>query len=192
MENNVLRALARVLARRGYVVLRFNYHGVSGSEGPFRDVLESFRYWSDVLESDAYEGVLADARAARDALLRLTPRVHCAGYSFGAVLALRLAAEDPAPVSVAAVSLAVGQYRLDFLDRVAVPVLALHPQADFATPTAVVAERLARTAGPRRIAEIAGADHFLRGREEEVAERVAAFIAEESTAGQGAVPAASA
>jgi alpha/beta superfamily hydrolase len=176
MENNVVRALARVLARRGHAALRFDYRGVGRSEGPFRDALEAFRYWSSVLESDAYDAVLDDARAARDSLLRLTSEVHVVGYSFGAVLALRLAAEDPRPVRAAALCLAVGEYRLDFLGRVRAPVLALHPQSDFATPAALVEEKLSAVGSPRRLAILAGADHFLRGREEEAAALVAAFL----------------
>jgi alpha/beta superfamily hydrolase len=178
MENNVVRALARVLARGGHAALRFDYHGVGASEGPFRDRLEAFRYWSAVLESDAYDAVLDDARAARDALLRLTQEVRVVGYSFGAVLALRLAAEDPLPVRAAALCLAAGEYRLDFLGRVRSPILAVHPESDFATPLTLVEEKMSAVPAPFRMEVLHGADHFLRGREEEAAGIVAAYLAE--------------
>ncbi len=179
-ENNVLAIGARRFAAEGRAALRFNYPGVGKSEGPFRNPMESFRYWSEVLEGDAYDAILADCGAALSWLGDIAAPVHFFGYSFGAVLALRLALERPEVLSVAAVALATGEFRFDFLAMLETPVLAIHPRNDFATPPATVAATLAAESSPakspRELVVLDGTDHFFRRREEEVARVAEGFF----------------
>src|SRR5262245_47291491 len=83
MDNSIVRLVADHLQQAGVATLRFNFRGVGDSEG---------RYGAGVGEAD-------DARAAV-ALLRERARVSqvtLAGYSFGAMVALR-AGHDAADV----------------------------------------------------------------------------------------------
>jgi len=176
IDNNVVRELARGAAEQRFAVLRFNYHGVGKSYSPFQDPIDNFRYWSEILESDAYGKVLEDAIAAHDWLERSVRTVHVVGYSFGAVLALRLAAEGVARASVVAIGLAVGNYELGFLANVRRPVLAIHADNDFATSVDELEQHLARISGPLEREILTKTDHFFRGREGEVTGMALEFL----------------
>jgi alpha/beta superfamily hydrolase len=149
MHNAVVVAVARALARDGIATLRFDFGDFSGGTAE-----------------------VGDARAALDALGRDLPTgtpLALVGYSFGAWVALR-AAHEGAPVEHV---VAVGP-PLAFLDwaflgalrRRATFVVGDHDQfCDRA--------RLERVPGGIARHVLAGADHFLAGREEEVAAVVA-------------------
>lgn len=80
------RAFADRLLRMGVHALRFDYHGTGDSPGEGEP--QSLRDW------------IADARAAREALLRATDakRLHIFGLGLGATIAARTALDvDPAP-----------------------------------------------------------------------------------------------
>src|SRR5512143_822587 len=80
MDNNVVAALERSLQAAGYATLAFNFRGVGGSDGGYGD----------------FDGECDDARAAL-AFLRArggAPEIVLAGYSFGAMVALRVGWAD--------------------------------------------------------------------------------------------------
>ena len=76
MHNKVVHRIARGLRRRGTVVLRFNFRGVSRSEG----------------SHDQGVGEVDDARAGLDWLRARYPGLPCAlaGFSFGSRVVLKL------------------------------------------------------------------------------------------------------
>ena len=83
MLSPVIEALTREVTPRGFVSFRFNYRGVGESQG----------------ENALGEGQAADALAAVD-MLREWPgvdgrRMAIVGYSYGASIALRAAAQQP-------------------------------------------------------------------------------------------------
>jgi alpha/beta superfamily hydrolase len=152
MDNPVVVAVARALARDGVAALRFDFGEFSGGTAE-----------------------VADARTALDALGRELPSgtpLALVGYSFGAWVALR-AAHEGAPVEHV---VAVGP-PLAFLDwaflgalrRRATFVVGDHDQfCDRA--------RLGRVPGGIARHVLVGADHFLAGREGEVAAVVVAEL----------------
>lgn len=93
MLSPVVEALTREVTPRGFVSVRFNYRGVGESQG----------------ENALGEGQVSDALAAVD-MLREWPgvdgqRLGIVGYSYGASIALRAAAQQPEGVrAVVAVS----------------------------------------------------------------------------------------
>lgn len=176
LENNVIAAAATVFVEGGISSLRFNYHGVGRSEGGPDDPLERVRYWSKLLERDGAEDALADAIAALDWLLASCREVHAFGYSYGALLALRLAAAREEIRSAAVIGMAVAHHDLSFLPEVRAPVLAIHGDRDFATPVEAVDSVLAAVPSSSRRVVLAGGDHFFRGQEREVASRALAFF----------------
>lgn len=79
MHNNVVHALCRAAGSVGAAALRFNFRGVGASEGSFDDGLGEQQ---DVAAALAYMRDLPEVDASR---------VAVAGYSFGALVALRMA-----------------------------------------------------------------------------------------------------
>ncbi|HZD52130.1 MAG TPA: alpha/beta fold hydrolase [Woeseiaceae bacterium] len=79
MQNKVVHTLARAFVAAGFLALRFNFRGVGESEGRFDDG----------------SGELQDAlAAAREARRRMADGpLWLAGFSFGAAIAIRAAAE---------------------------------------------------------------------------------------------------
>lgn len=86
MENKVVHTVARSFEEMGVATVRFNFRGVGASAGTFDDGV----------------GETGDARAACDwAIARWgVAELWLAGFSFGAFVAARLAAESKSPLPV--------------------------------------------------------------------------------------------
>jgi len=162
MNNPVVVAIARALGEAGVATLRFNFRGVGASQGS---------HGGGTAEID-------DARAALDALAERSGLAHIAiaGYSFGAVVALKLAASDPRTLAVAVVAPPVEMVDSTFVRSIAAPLLAIAGDRDACCPTSGLEAMTAGLAGAATVT-LAGADHFLGGREREVSGAVARFVA---------------
>jgi alpha/beta superfamily hydrolase len=150
MQSGVVIAVARALVAAGHAALRFNFGGVGRSGGGYT----------------GGPGEMADAGVALEAMRARVPGgtpVALVGYSFGAWIALRVAAEV-APVDVVAVAPPLNLLDCTFpADRVDVVV------GEFDQYCSLEGVRKRSGAG---LAVIAGADHFFAGREHEVASAV--------------------
>jgi len=177
MENNVVRALAQRLAEDS-VTLRFDYRGVGDSEIRLAADRSVFDYWNDVEEKRDYADALADVAAAARALQDAAPGLPLAvaGYSFGAAVGLLHGLGDPAVGRMAGISPPLTRIDFGFLAATAKPCLLLSGEADFVY-SAERAAALQSLAGPRlRIERLAQQDHFFRGEEAILCDRVAAFL----------------
>jgi alpha/beta superfamily hydrolase len=163
MDNPVVTAICRRADREALATLRFNFRGVGDSEGEYGGGEEEQK----------------DVRAALDVLRRWPgldrKRLGIAGYSFGAsVIAkgfrryrhARCFAFIAPPVASIERSASFGDSRPKLFvagqhDRISVPVALQRVLDGFKAPV--------------QFAEIAGADHSLRGRETEVADHVVEF-----------------
>lgn len=161
-SSSVVVAVARTLASRGVATLRFDFRGAGASGGVHGGGIPE----------------IEDTRAAM-ALLRAETgiaSVVLSGYSFGAMVAMRLAAEASDTerlLAVAAIAPPLAMMDASFARSVRVPLLLVAGDRDAYCPREGL-EELA--AGCRAEAEIlAGADHFFAGRESEVAEAVASW-----------------
>ena len=98
MQNKVVHTLARAFVAKGFTTLRFNFRGVGKSEGRF----------------DAGEGEMRDALAAERMMKERggNDPLWLAGFSFGAAIAIRTAADTGASglISVAPAVSRVSQY----------------------------------------------------------------------------------
>lgn len=169
MDNPVVLAVAGRLQAAGVATLRFNFRGVGGSG----------RCYS------GGAGEVADVIAAVDyirgfpALTDLT----LAGYSFGAVMALRAGTDRPGNASGAGitrlVAIAPPLSMLDFDGLAACrrPMLFLVGDRDQFCPFADLEKGLAELGSPKLV-RVAGADHFFSGHEDAIAEAVAQFVTE--------------
>lgn len=179
MHNGVVMAIARTLASRGVLTLRFNFRGVGSSEGAHDDG----------------RGERNDLAGAIDWLLAqpiVDPRrVSLVGYSFGACVGLAHAHADPRVSAFAGVGLAVefcdSDATLPFSGRrrdasgpetgsFTCPKLFITGERDQLAPPEELLELVERLPAPKIVQIVPGADHFWWSSEREVAERVAEFV----------------
>ena len=145
MHNKVVHRAAAVLHALGAAALRFNFRGAGKSAGRF----------------DRGEGELEDARAALAFMAERYPlaRRWLAGFSFGAWIASRLAAEAGIERLIL-IAPPVANSSFDGLASLAVPKLVLQGTDDEVCPPAALREHFARWAEPKELKEIPGATHF--------------------------------
>lgn len=170
MDNNVIRALAGSLAASGFVTLRFDYQPVA--EEKVAAAMLSF--WQS--GHAPQDGRLIDEARAAEAWLgvqfRCTPSI--VGYSFGSHAASEImTTHTPAAVFIAPT---VKQHELPALRTSTVPKLVLFSTDDFATSALATESWFAGLAKPKQKHCFVAADHFFRGREDELACRTLAFL----------------
>ena len=166
MDNPVVTAVCRRADQEAIATLRFNFRGVGDSEGEYGGGDEEQK----------------DIRAALDVLRRWPgldrKRLGIAGYSFGAsVIAkgfrryghARCFAFIAPPLASIERSASSGDSR---------PRLFVAGQHDRISVSVALQRVLDGFKGSVQFAEIADADHSLRGRETEVADRVVEFTAD--------------
>lgn len=168
MDNNVVRAISSALVERGIAALVFNFRGVGGSEGSF----------------DGGRGEQDDVRAAMDWLRGQAEvdgeRTGLVGYSFGAAVALAVAAGDERVKALALVSLPlmdraqIEQAKTQLSNR-GIPRLLVCGSEDFVAPLDAV-EQVGAGVESMEVRVIPGADHFWWGNEETAAHTVADFF----------------
>lgn len=163
MHNTVVEALVDAFGRAGMATLRFNFRGVGSSTGTH----------------DEGRGEQDDVTAATGCLLgRISPEVVAvAGYSFGSIVGLAAGARDQRVHKLIGIALPVARRDASFLARVAKPRLLVSGDRDDISPVARLEELHAASQEPKSLVLIEGADHFLRGREDRVAEAAVRFLA---------------
>jgi alpha/beta superfamily hydrolase len=163
MDVSLVVSIARTMAKRGIIVLRFNFRGVGRSEGA---------YGNGVAELD-------DVAGAVDLLLRVgvdQGKLYLVGYSFGAWVGLHHAEHDPRICGVVAIGLPLRQLEEGFLSSYARPKLFIAGEDDSVCSPDVLRRFIEGLPPPKEVRILRGTDHFLIGREKEVAEAVADFI----------------
>jgi alpha/beta superfamily hydrolase len=166
-DHPILWAVRNALARRGFVVLAFNFRGTMGSGG-------------------TYAGGRAEIRDVHAAIGRVRqeadgPTLVC-GWSFGAAVALREALGDERVSALALIAPPLDPADIDVppippaaeLRTFRKPMLFLAGEGDVYCPRPRL-ESLAHALPNAGVEILAGTDHFLWRREDEAAEAVAAF-----------------
>ncbi len=161
MYNNVVEGVVAALQQAGVATLRFNFRGVGGSDGHYGDMV----------------GEVADARAALGALAEHSAgaRLALAGYSFGAAVALRVGTSTAAVERLIAIAPPVAMFDLSFLAGDAKPVLFIAGDRDAYCPLDAL-DRTASGLPSSTVWRVAGADHFLVGREAAIGAAAADFV----------------
>lgn len=159
--NNVVEGVVAALQEAGVATLRFNFRGVGGSEGQYGDMV----------------GEAADTRAALGALAARSggARLALAGYSFGAAVALQVGASTTAVERLIAIAPPVAMFDLSFLAGYAKPVLFIAGDRDAYCPLDAL-ESTASGLPAATVWRVAGADHFLVGREAAIGAAAADFV----------------
>ena len=167
MDVPLIVGMARVLAERGIAALRFNFRGVGRSSGVSTGGLK---------ETDDIQGVMRWLEERED----LRPReVFLAGWSFGSWVGLRWALASGVPSRTVLVSPPlVGFDFFHFLKeadlRPAMGKLIIAGELDQFSGTGKLRELASRLDAGLEL--LPAADHFLFGREREVAEMTARFF----------------
>jgi len=156
MYNNVVDAVLEALHASGFATLRFNFRGVGQSEGEFDngngeadDAVAAIRFLT------THKGVNADGAVL-------------AGYSFGAMMAVRAAVSTKEVVAIVTVALPLGMIDPSALGTITTPIVLLAGDQDSYCPANRLAEVAERLGASARIRIIPGADHFFGGREREI------------------------
>ena len=165
MRNSVVTAIWQTLSRHPIAAFRFNFRGVGSSEGSFDNGI----------------GEQQDVRAALDFVLSSpnvdSKKIGLAGYSFGAMMALLAARKDERISRLALVSAPLSDLNWEQLKKYDKPRLFLVGDADQMVSLEGFRQQVKNIPNPELYQIIPGADHFLGGYEEEVAQRVSRFFA---------------
>ena len=180
MDNNVITSLARVSADMGFTSLRFNYRGVGNSESHKEDTAQIFQYWEESLSGENYMGAVTDTHVALNYLVSqvdVNSVVFIAGYSFGAIVGLRVGVERSNKVTgIASISTPFGIYNLDYLQHCNKPKLFIYSQNDFATSEEDTLKGFAILSSPKTLKLIENSDHFYRMQEDRVSREVCDYF----------------
>jgi hypothetical protein len=166
MHNPVVFHCARALQEAGFATVRINFRGVGESTG----------------EHDRGRGEVDDARCALDFVIAENPGARealVAGFSFGALVGLRLGCADPRVHRLIGIGTPLGMSDTSFLATCAKPKLFVHGQRDDVAPLAALERALAggEIAPPSQLAAVPGASHFFETGMDELRAAVAAFVA---------------
>jgi alpha/beta superfamily hydrolase len=163
MHNRVVGAVCETFAERGATTLRFNFRGTGRSEG---------QYGGGHGEAD-------DSRAAIAALREnaAAPEIILAGYSFGALIASRLAS-DVSPRALVLISPPVATSPLPPLPA-ALDTLVLAGADDHIAPADVLSELASERV---RVVAVPGVDHSWWPGNEALTKEIAAFVVSLSAA----------
>ncbi len=142
LDNKVVQTLARAFVQLGYRAVRFNFRGVGASEGTW----------------DAGEGevddVLAVIAAHRDPALPLV----LGGFSFGACMAAKAAAQTPDVERLVLIAPAVQNFPPPPVSQ---HTLVIHGEVDDVVPLAAAFDWARPQSLP--VTVIPGAGHFFHG-----------------------------
>lgn len=160
MWNNVVRALAEAFVASGCAVLRFNFRGVGKSSGSYGEgVGEQADAKGALTWLAAQAGVNAD-------------RLWLAGYSFGARVTLAVAAVDPRVRGFIAVAPPMLGGERPTLAAFRGPKLFISGDEDPYAPPEVLTQWVDGLPEPKRLVILSGVDHFFRGHEGTLGNRV--------------------
>ena len=161
MHNKVVYRIARGMRRAGAVVMRFNFRGVSRSEGTH----------------DQGIGEVEDARAALEFLRERYPGLpySLAGFSFGSRVILKLGCSLPAPwpLRLIAAGFPTKRSKVDYLAHCPLPKFFVQSTKDEHGPREELEAAFQYFADPKKLEFIEAGDHFFAGALEELEETIA-------------------
>ncbi len=191
MDNNVVCAIARKSAEYA-VTLRFDYRGVGDSQISLPDELSVFDYWSDIEETKNYTDAIGDVSAAAGALAAtirgLDIPFSVVGYSFGAATGLLYGYANEEICNMVAIAPPLGKVSFDFLSDCLKPGLFLIGTGDFLYSEEKTGQLRQNLHTNVAVEVMDNADHFFRGDEDIVAQKVDQFIRNNVISGSRIIP----
>jgi len=163
MRNNVVSAVCMALAGKGLASFKFNFRGVGGSEGYYDNGIGEC---DDALAAVSY--VLSKKEIDSE-------RIGICGYSFGSMVALKVAAKEQKIRAVAGISPFIKP--ADLLDAYTKPKIFLCGARDGFINTKSLQQQVEKLPEPKEIVLYPDIDHFWFGQERSMAARVGEFFA---------------
>jgi len=164
MHFKVVFRAAKALQANGLAALRFNFRGVGLSEGAH----------------DHGIGEQDDVSAALGELERRFPQLPLVlgGFSFGSVMALRVASRDARPAAVFALGFPVASLpETSFVSAVTKPRLFVQGENDSFGGREAISAFVKPLPEPRQLHVIDGSDHFFTGHLESLQRTIEAWAA---------------
>src|SRR6266404_8667078 len=163
MHNKVVYQVAKSLDAVDMPVRRFNFRGAGLSEG----------------EHDRGRGEQDDVRAALEFLSTEFSSVPLlvAGFSFGCVAGLRAGCEDARVSLLVGLGLPVNSTDVSFLSRCSKPKLFVQGSDDEYGAIEKVKTLVASLPGENHLVVVEDADHFLKGKLDQVDRAITSWIA---------------
>jgi alpha/beta superfamily hydrolase len=154
MHTKAVFRAAQALADVKLAALRFNFRGVGTSTGSY----------------DQGFGEQEDMRAALDWLDERHPGLPfvAGGFSFGSMVALSTAADDPRVVALFGLGLPIRMYDYRFLADVAKPILIIQGEEDEFGSGPDIEPLVAGLGSHVTLARIPGGDHYFEGHIDEM------------------------
>src|SRR6266516_3805655 len=154
MHNKVVFKVAQVLQALGMPTLRFNFRGVGHSTGTY----------------DEGRGEMDDVRFALEFLSRRYPGlpVILGGFSFGAYVALRVAAIDDRVQAMIGLGVPARMFSGEYLKDCHKSRLIIQGTKDEPAPYPLTAQWFEHVPAPKSLVAVQGADHFFQGHLDEI------------------------
>jgi alpha/beta superfamily hydrolase len=165
MHNKVVFQVAKSIDALGVPVLRFNFRGAGLSDGVH----------------DRGIGERDDVRTALQFLTAEFPGVPLlvAGFSFGAIVGLRVGCQSPEVTQLIALGLPVNNSDISFLFECRKPKLFVHGGNDEHGDVRKVRELVPTLPGENRLVIVEGVDHFFAGKLSEVDQAITTWLLEQ-------------
>tara|TARA_B100000029_G_scaffold343628_1_gene336030 strand:- start:405 stop:1061 length:657 start_codon:yes stop_codon:yes gene_type:complete len=171
MNNKIVQEAYNVFVKNGFSVLRFNFRGVGKSDGTF----------------DNGQGELSDAAAALDWIERDNQNYsQCwiAGFSFGSLICMQLIMRRPEVTKFISISPQPNVYDFTFLAPCPTSGQILYGDKDELVSRESLTELKNRLKSQKGIdvtfSEIKGANHFFKGKEEELKKEIDKYVVEKT------------
>ncbi len=167
MHSDVVEAVLRAYAEKGYTTLRFNFRGTGASEGTHENGV----------------GEQEDVKAALGFLReRGKSEIDLAGYSFGSWVNAQALCDSNEVRRMIMVSPAVQVLDFSFVHRCPQLKLVITGSRDDLAPSNLIANALPRWNGEAELRIIEGADHFYRGQTDAIENIISAFLEDQDQA----------
>lgn len=164
MDNTMVMTAWEAFTEANLISLRFNFRGTGRSQG---------RHGGGETEQE-------DVRAAIDYLAAQNDchesGIILAGYSFGAMVGLRVGVKDPRVSALIAIAPPLIMDDFSFLEDCPKPRLIIAGDNDNVCPKALVDNLYQCLKEPKRFSSLPGADHSLFGAEQEIKRTIIDFI----------------
>jgi hypothetical protein len=158
MHTKVVYQAAKALGRIGCAVLRFNFRGVGSSAGVFDEGVgesDDFRAGLDFMQQ-RYQGV----------------RLWAGGFSFGAWIALTVAAQNPRVSTMIGIAPPVARNDMEAVRRSTKAKFFIQGERDELCPLKQMQEFYAHCEEPKELVVIDAADHLFDGKTSEVGDAI--------------------
>lgn len=150
------------------------------SQGYYKDFAENYKYWETTFGDGNLGGPLNDTKTALEFLKSTAPkdssRVFIVGYSFGAVMGMRVGVSEDSVKALAGIATPFGAYNFGFLTASRKPKLFICSDNDFATSVEDTKTAVAGMSEPKELMIKTNASHFYIGSEGELCQDVCHFL----------------